>query len=217
MFEEKEENKSATAYDEVGIECNDKSERVVLANCPRILRLLWAKLKWEEDPDMPSDLTLAEQSERRRKEYLDVGDPKTRRRKRREEQVREVERVLLKYVLSYDEEGRKVEFDEEEEEEEEEEVEIYGGEKGEENAHHGSSVVVVLGNSRARGNLPKCAQEWVNKRYKRGGCSQEAYECISRDIGDVIEPKIVHVRVSYNGGNVSRRSRLRPGKATGRR
>ena len=104
---EKEENKSAAAYDEVGIECNDKSERVVLANCPRIVRLLWAKLKWEEDPDMPSDLTLAEQSERRRKEYLDVGDPKTRRRKRREEQVREVERVLLKYVLSYDEEGRK--------------------------------------------------------------------------------------------------------------
>ena len=79
---------------------------------------------------MPSDLTLAEQSERRRKEYLDVGDPKTRRSKRREEQVREVERVLLKYVLSYDEEGRKVEFDEEEEEEEEEEEdEIYGGER----------------------------------------------------------------------------------------
>ena len=41
-----------------------------------------------------------------------------------------MERVLLKYVLSYDEEGRKVEFDEEEEEEEEEgEVEIYGGER----------------------------------------------------------------------------------------
>ena len=39
---EKEENKSAAAYDEVGIEFNDKSERVVLANCPRIVRLLWA-------------------------------------------------------------------------------------------------------------------------------------------------------------------------------
>ena len=202
---EKEENKSAAAYDEVGIECNDKSERVVLANCPRIVRLLWAKLKWEEDPDMPSDLTLAEQSERRRKEYLDVGDPKTRRRKRREEQVREVERVLLKYVLSYDEEGRKVEFDEEEEEEEEEgEVEIYGGEREGKKTpvtDQASWLYAVEILARER-NLPKCAQEWVNKRYKRGGCSQEAYECISRDIGDVIEPKIVHVRVSYNGGNV---------------
>ena len=64
-----------------------------------------------------------------------------------------MERVLLKYVLSYDEEGRKVEFDEEEEEEEEEgEVEIYGGEReGKKTPRHGSSVVVVRGgNSRAR-------------------------------------------------------------------
>ena len=203
--DKKEENKRAAAYDEVGIEFNDKNERVVLANCPRIVRLLWAKLKWEEDPDMPSNLTLAEQSERRRKEYLDVGDSKTRRRKRREEQVREVERVLLKYVLSYDEEGRKVEFDEEEEEEEEEgEVEIYGGEREGRKTpvtDQASWLYAVEILARER-NLPKCAQEWVNKRYNRGGCSQEAYECISRDIGDVIEPKIVHVRVSYNGGNV---------------
>ena len=35
--------------------------------------------------------------------------------------MKEVERVLLKYVLSYDEEGRKVDFDEDDDDEEEEE------------------------------------------------------------------------------------------------
>ena len=60
-------------------------------------------------------------------------------------------------------------------------------------------AVEILARERS---APEYAQEWIEKRYERGGCSREAYECISRDIGDVIEPKIVNVRVSYNGGNV---------------
>jgi hypothetical protein len=186
---------------------------MVLDKCPRVLRLLWAKLKWEEDADAPPDLTLAEQSERRRKEYLDAGDLETRRRNRGEEQVEEVERVLLKYVLSYDEEGRKVDFDEddddekeeeEEEEEEEENVDVCGGERESKKVpvtDQASWLYAVEILARER-SAPEYAQEWIEKRYERGGCSREAYECISRDIGDVIEPKIVNVRVSYNGGNV---------------
>ena len=114
---------------------------MVLDKCPRVLRLLWAKFsKWRKT-DAATDLTLAEQSERRRKEYLDAGDLETRRRNRGEEQVKEVERVLLKYVLSYDEEGRKVDFDEDDDEEEEEDkeedkeeeenVDVCGGEERE--------------------------------------------------------------------------------------
>ncbi|CAL6379437.1 unnamed protein product [Bathycoccus prasinos] len=216
--EEEEEEKEArkrerAAHDEVGIEFNNESERMVLDKCPRVLRLLWAKLKWEEDADAPPDLTLAEQSERRRKEYLDAGDLETRRRNRGEEQVEEVERVLLKYVLSYDEEGRKVDFDEddddekeeeEEEEEEEENVDVCGGERESKKVpvtDQASWLYAVEILARER-SAPEYAQEWIEKRYERGGCSREAYECISRDIGDVIEPKIVNVRVSYNGGNV---------------
>jgi len=211
--EEEARKRERAAHDEVGIEFNNESERMVLDKCPRVLRLLWAKLKWEEDADAPPDLTLAEQSERRRKEYLDAGDLETRRRNRGEEQVKEVERVLLKYVLSYDEEGRKVDFDEddddekeeeEEEEEEEENVDVCGGERESKKVpvtDQASWLYAVEILARER-SAPEYAQEWIEKRYERGGCSREAYECISRDIGDVIEPKIVNVRVSYNGGNV---------------
>jgi len=196
------------AHDEVGIEFNNESERIVLKKCPRVLRLLWAKLKWEEDANAQAGLTLAEQSERRRKEYLETdGDLKTRRRQRGEEQVREVERVLLKYVLSYDEEGRKVSFDEDEEEEEEdthENIEVFvGGRQSKRTpvTDQASWLYAVEILARER-NATERAQNWIENRYKCGGCSREAYECISRDIGDVIEPKIVHVRVSYNGGNI---------------
>ena len=152
------------------------------------------------------NLTLAEQSERRRKEYLETdGDLKTRRRKRGEEQVREVERVLLKYVLSYDEEGMKVDFDEDDEEEDtDENIEVLDGEKQSKRmpvTDQASWLYAVEILARER-NVTERAQNWIENRYKRGGCSREAYECISRDIGDVIEPKIVNVRVSYNGGNI---------------
>ena len=213
--EEEARKRERAAHDEVGIEFNNESERMVLDKCPRVLRLLWAKLKWEEDADAPPDLTLAEQSERRRKEYLDAGDLETRRRNRGEEQVKEVERVLLKYVLSYDEEGRKVDFDEDDDDEEEEEdkeedkeeeenVDVCGGERESKKVpvtDQASWLYAVEILARER-SAPEYAQEWIEKRYERGGCSREAYECISRDIGDVIEPKIVNVRVSYNGGNV---------------
>ena len=194
------------AHDEVGIEFNNESERMVLKKCPRVLRLLWAKLKWEEDANAPAGLTLAEQSERRRKEYLETdGDLKTRRRQRGEEQVREVERVLLKYVLSYDEEGMKVDFDEDDEEEDtDENIEVLDGEKQSKRmpvTDQASWLYAVEILARER-NVTERAQNWIENRYKRGGCSREAYECISRDIGDVIEPKIVNVRVSYNGGNI---------------
>ena len=208
--EEEEEDErrrnESLAHDEVGIEFNSESERMVLEKCPRVLRLLWAKLKWEEDANAPAGLTLAEQSERRRKEYLETdGDLKTRRRKRGEEQVREVERVLLKYVLSYDEEGMKVDFDEDDEEEDtDENIEVLDGEKQSKRmpvTDQASWLYAVEILARER-NVTERAQNWIENRYKRGGCSREAYECISRDIGDVIEPKIVNVRVSYNGGNI---------------
>ena len=124
--------------------------------------------------------------------------------------MKEVERVLLKYVLSYDEEGRKVDFDEddddeeEEDKEEEENVDVCGGERESKKVpvtDQASWLYAVEILARER-SAPEYAQEWIEKRYERGGCSREAYECISRDIGDVIEPKIVNVRVSYNGGNV---------------
>ena len=133
--------------------------------------------------DALPDLTLAEQSERRRKEYLDAGDLETRRRNRGEEQVKEVERVLLKYVLSYDEEGRKVDWtedddDEEEEEdkeedkEEEENVDVCGGERESKKVpvtDQASWLYAVEILARER-SAPECAQEWIEKRCKRGGC-----------------------------------------------
>ena len=93
--------KTKRGCDEVGIECNDKSERVV-GQLSTNVTFTMGKIEGK-NPDMPSDLTLAEQSERRRKEYLEAMGSSERRRG--EEQVREVERVLLKNVLSYDEEG----------------------------------------------------------------------------------------------------------------
>ena len=208
------------AFDEIG---ERSKNRKIIEKVPKVLRLLWAKLRWEGANEETRTMTYFE----RNKRMLNGEDLEDEEFVRDEETIDEVERVLCKYIFCGEND------DEEEEEEEEEGNEDNSNKEKNNNKNErvvlDQALLVVLDQASwlyaseilvKHRKQPQKARLWLEKRHRLGKISKEAYDLILKDIEDCLEPKMVDVKITYNGGNVKTEQivrRKRDGKKIMRR